>query len=95
MRKFEDPGYKACPFCGSDAVGPIYWDYTHNGVKYLCTAIGCAACGSHGPVRNDYPENPVLDVKSDEIEDWTQRAWNRDHPITPQDADAVNARHNV
>jgi hypothetical protein len=88
--------YANCPFCGSDDTGPSYSEFTDRGRTWHVAMAGCGACGAHGPVRNDYPENPIAtpadEAKADEIEAWTKAAWNRMPAITADAAKRLDAR---
>jgi hypothetical protein len=57
--------------------------------------IGCASCGAHGPVRNDYPADPTTDDGgrlADDIETWTAAAWNRMPAVSGNECIRLDAR---
>ena len=88
--------YANCPFCGGDEIGPSYTQFDDRGKTWHVATICCNSCGAHGPVRNDYPENPIAspaaEAKADEIEDWTLAAWNRMPAIAADAAKRMDAR---
>lgn len=88
--------YANCPFCGSNNIGPSYWEFVDKGKKYECTAISCMDCAAHGPVRNDYPldvDTTANQKKADEAEEWTRNAWNRLPAIDAEMAAKMDSRY--
>lgn len=94
-----EPTYASCPFCGGDAVGPTYSQFDDLGKTWYVAKISCNSCGAHGPVRNDYPENPIAspedEAKADEIEDWILAAWNRMPAVSDKSAERMDARKQI